>query len=535
MTFAFCCNPSKADPLPASDITILPTNQIAPVFGAATISATANLAPPVSYQWYFNHSVITGATNASLILGPLSYSQSGTYTVTASSAAGTATSSNAVVSVAQAVVSSGYNTNFQNFLLQFTNLIAAYANSSTVYALQNTGLVTNYNAADSSLAVPNHLANIVSLSLGDYANNLALSRDGTVTVWDYNNSSVSNVPSALSNVTGVGTAYFSGTYYAALRSDGTVVGWNNPTGPLTVLLSNATSVAATAGNLVVLQANGTVFESTEFPEPQTMTMVPGLSNVIAIATDAGSLALKADGTVAGWNGIASDPLPGVSNIVAISVGGTDFLALRADGTVTGTASSTQFPFTVTNAFFVNVNFMFGGGLAVLGNGSPVFALQPASQALTNGGTVRLHARAVGAQPMSYQWQLDGENICNATDADLAITNIQASSTGNYTVVASNQVGQNISAPATVTFPTSRVPAYLIVAQFTPAGGMVVAAVTTNGNPVSLANPGYIVEASANLINWNRLTNYVATNGGELLLPPANTNSTPLFYRLLRQQ
>ena len=81
----------------------------------------------------------------------------------------------------------------------------------------------------------------------------------------------------------------------------------------------------------------------------TPTRVTGLSNVLAIAAaDWHSLALRSDGTVWAWGSNASGQLgytgcffpcptptqvPGLSNVVAISAGGTHSLALRSDGTV----------------------------------------------------------------------------------------------------------------------------------------------------------------------------------------------------------
>jgi hypothetical protein len=64
-----------------------------------------------------------------------------------------------------------------------------------------------------------------------------------------------------------------------------------------------------------------------------------LTNVIAIAAgSAHALALKSDGTVAGWGwnnfGQATVP-PGLSNVIAVAAGWHDSLVLRSDGTVFG--------------------------------------------------------------------------------------------------------------------------------------------------------------------------------------------------------
>jgi subtilase family serine protease len=52
-----------------------------------------------------------------------------------------------------------------------------------------------------------------------------------------------------------------------------------------------------------------------------------------------------------------------------------------------------------------------------------------------------------AGSLSYQWQFDGTNIANATNASLTLTNVQITNDGVYTVAVSNQVGVTISSNA----------------------------------------------------------------------------------------
>src|SRR5688500_17240168 len=66
------------------------------------------------------------------------------------------------------------------------------------------------------------------------------------------------------------------------------------------------------------------------------TVVPRIAadaRFIAVATgDAHSVVVNAGGTVTGWG--SSSPLQlGLSNVVAVAAGGSDTIALRADGTV----------------------------------------------------------------------------------------------------------------------------------------------------------------------------------------------------------
>jgi hypothetical protein len=427
--------------------------------------------------------------------------------------------------------------------LQFTNLTAALANSSTIYVVQSNQNATVFSPFGNPFFPPSmtnetppNLSNVVAFSVSDYGYDLVFKSNGNVIGWDYNTTNGTNIPLGLSNVTAVAAGE---SYGYALRSDGTVVGWpiisaTNVTFQL--LLSNVTAITAGQTDNLALYANGTVFQWGNVLPAPPFTPVAGLSNVIALAADEGSLALKADGTVAGWNGLAANPLPGVSNVVAISVGGANYLALEADGTVVGSSTpATQFPVPLTNVFFINASFL-DGGIALFNNGSPVFAVQPANQFPTNGGTIWLHARAVGAQPMSYQWLLDGTILADATNADLTITNAQADSTGQYSVLVSNQVNSATSLVATVTIPVSHTPANLGMPTILPNGNLLFSVYSTNGSLLTLTNPASLLfQASSNLIDWMMLTNGLTlTNGSALLNDPSASNAPVRFYRLLRE-
>jgi hypothetical protein len=81
-------------------ITAQPTNQTASVGGAATFSVIVSGTPPLSYQWVFNETnSIKGATNSSLSLFNVSLTNAGSYSVAITSPYGSATSSNATLTV----------------------------------------------------------------------------------------------------------------------------------------------------------------------------------------------------------------------------------------------------------------------------------------------------------------------------------------------------------------------------------------------------------------------------------------------------
>jgi hypothetical protein len=80
-------------------ITVQPASTTVCQNGSATFSVTAAGTLPLSYQWYLNSSPVSGATLSSLVLNNVQTSQAGTYAVTVSNSAGSATSSAATLTV----------------------------------------------------------------------------------------------------------------------------------------------------------------------------------------------------------------------------------------------------------------------------------------------------------------------------------------------------------------------------------------------------------------------------------------------------
>jgi pectate lyase len=80
-----------------------PASQVVPIGGIASFSAVAAGTAPISYQWKKAGVPIPGATSSTLTLTNVQTSDAGTYAVAASNSVGTATSSNAVLTVTTTV------------------------------------------------------------------------------------------------------------------------------------------------------------------------------------------------------------------------------------------------------------------------------------------------------------------------------------------------------------------------------------------------------------------------------------------------
>jgi hypothetical protein len=107
-----------------------------------------------------------------------------------------------------------------------------------------------------------------------------------------------------------------------------------------------------------------------------------------------------------------------------------------------------------------------GTLPVL---APAISSQPLSKSLYAGGNLQLSVAASGAQPLTYQWQVksgatfvnvvDANGISGAATANLNISNLDASKTGEYRVHITNSAGAKDSDSAIVSLATRAGGAY----------------------------------------------------------------------------
>ena len=282
-------------------------------------------------------------------------------------------------------------------LLELPGVIAvASAGGGTDFALLGNGTVWGTGGSLVSgntteyVSQPRQIPGLTGINAIAVAGHvLALKNDGTVWSWGRNELGQLGdgtrtdryVPVQIAGLTNVVKISASGWGSLALRADGTVWVWGwtccgaagdgtAPDGhgdpesyrlvPTQVPgLDQVTAIAAGHNHHMVLRADGTVWtwgfgdlgqNGTGRLGHQLVPMrVPELNQIVAIEAKGFwySLALRADGTVWAWgNNVAGQlgvstitysavpiQVPGVSEIVAISAGGSHALALRRDGAV----------------------------------------------------------------------------------------------------------------------------------------------------------------------------------------------------------
>jgi len=179
--------------------------------------------------------------------------------------------------------------------------------------------------------------NFVTIAVGGY-HSLALKSDGSIVGWDGNNYNQA-APPAGNDFIAIAAG---GEHSLALKSDGSMVGWgNNDDGQATPPVGNDyTVIAAGDHHSLALKSDGSIVGWGANYEGEATP--PTGNNYVAIA--AGwyhSLALKSDGSIVGWgsNSYGLRTPPSGNNYVAIAAGLFHNLALRSDGSIVGWGSN----------------------------------------------------------------------------------------------------------------------------------------------------------------------------------------------------
>ena len=103
----------------------------------------------------------------------------------------------------------------------------------------------------------------------------------------------------------------------------------------------------------------------------------------------------------------------------------------------------------------NLHWASFDSLSLIGNviGPATVAVTPATATVYSGQSARFSSTVVGAAPFSYQWSCNGVGLEGATNASLALTNLQPANSGLYSVAVTTANGVAVSGAATVTVQT----------------------------------------------------------------------------------
>ena len=486
--------------------------------------------PPLTYQWQFNGIDLPGMTNATLNLENVVAGQAGAYSVIVTSPFGSVASSAAMCYV---LTLAGWGDNSYGQIdipIGLTNVVAIAGGGDYTLALRANGTVVTWGdprfPQDDS---PMGLKSVVAIARGEY-HNLALLSDGRVVGWGSNYYGQTNSPPDLTN----GVAISAGANHnLGLGADGTVIAWgDNRRGQTAVPhgLTNVVAIAGVADYSLALRANGTVVAWGDNTFGQT-DVPADLTNVVAISGEAThALALKLDGTLVAWGGTNQSGIavpPDLTNVVAVSGGQAHDVALLEDGTVVNWGDNAQGQLNIPEGL-TNVIAITAGRehtMALLSDGSPKLTVQPWDQQVAEGANPVLAGKAVGTQPMQYQWQLNGADIPGATNADYTVTNVQPANTGEYVLAVSNKIGTVSSRKNKL----SLIPGLPKPPQF--VAGSIIRRSDGSFQVDAEASPDsrLLFEASEDLLRWVTIGSAINTPGKVTFLD--SPSSRARFYRL----
>ena len=500
-----------------TNLVVLPGTNVA--FG---ISLTGS-ASYFCYQWQFNGTNILNATNSVYAIASVATNNAGFYSLIVTNLAGSATSSNAALSV---VLSPASRTNGASSAATFTT--TAFSPELLYFQWQKNG--TNLVNGGNISGATNSTLIVSSVSDSDAAIYNTVVSDATTSVTTSNAVLTVNdtlifatQPQSQTNVIG-STITFNATAYGVPPF---VFQWYFNSTPVGSPTSGTNYSSYTITNVGTNQAG-----------IYTVKVVNGSGNVTSS---------NAVLTVAVTPVITTQPLSrtnSANTTATFSVAATSVLPLSYQwqqnstnlvngGKFSGVTNSTLNISTVSSneaAIYSVVVTNLAGSLAssnatLTVNYPPVITTQPSAQRLVLGSGVSFNVVVSGTPPFNYQWRFNAGNLLNATNAVYVIQAIVTNNTGNYSVVITNLAGSVTSSNAllTVLVPPTMALQFLAGYPYLNLNGM-------------LSN-NFTVQYSTDLTgtNWiNLLSVSNLTSSPYQFLDPAGVVPPARFYRALMQ-
>jgi len=386
-----------------------PANQAVNVGNPASFSVSASGTPPLSYQWSLDGTNLAGATNLTLTLTDVQLSQAGTYAVWVSNAYGSATSSNAVLTVNSSSTCDPAPAGIVDWWpAEGTVADIIGTNNGTLegglgFAPGEVGQAFCFNALHEAVVIP------ASQSL-----NVGAGNGFTLEAWVNCTNVVALNPIFEWNLAD-GKSQWGVHFYIGAGGPGTLYanvvdsggGWHSFSSAAGVVAANVFQHAAltydkTTGTATIY-CNGQIVAQANLGR-----FTPQTSYSLYLGRRPGP---DADYTFAG---LIDEP-----SLYNRALATNEIAAIYQAG------SAGKCP-----------------------PNPPLVLSQPTNQVVAAGQTASFSVTAAGTG-LDYQWSFNGTNITGANSSSLVIPNVKLSDTGNYQVLVSNPTGSTNSLIATL--------------------------------------------------------------------------------------
>jgi len=291
--------------------------------------------------------------------------------------------------------------------------------------------------------------------------------------------------------------------------------------PIGTLLKSAAAVFASLGAI-----NSMAGASTTLTVSGTGGTINSAGATLTVGT-AAQIAFSIPGS-SGWSDPAGSwTATGVPAGMTVD-GSTATGKISGTPTTATTATATLVVHSVSGSYQQSYSYPF----TVTGSaaGAPTITTQPVSQTVSVGSSVTFSVVATGTPTPTYQWRKDSTNIAGETAASLALSNVQTTAAGTYTVVVTNTAGSVTSSGAVLTVN----PAAAGAPSTPPSSGAFASSPTevtvTWQPPVTGTATGYKLERAADSGFTNALTTFNLGASTSYVDTTAAAGTT-YFYRL----